>query len=67
MQPSSGISTKIEKNLPILTKFDTYAEKFSVDGDLLNTLRKKAAEAKLTCNDDEFEQSKPMLCLQIKR
>jgi carboxyl-terminal processing protease len=60
----------IDQNRKKLTdtykKFDTYAEKFSVDDDLLNTLRKKAAEAKLTCNDDEFEQSKPMLCLQMK-
>lgn len=60
----------IDQNRKKLTdtykKIDTYAEKFSVDDDLLNTLRKKAAEAKLTCNDDEFEQSKPMLCLQMK-
>jgi len=60
----------VEKNRSTLVKkyksFDAYQKGFEVDEQLLKALVENGTKAGVTLNAEEFETSKPLMCLQLK-
>ncbi|NCA78682.1 MAG: S41 family peptidase [Sphingobacteriia bacterium] len=67
---NSTVVEYVEKNRKNLTdkykNIKEYELSFSITDELLNTLRQKATDTKINCSDEEFNLSKPILCLQMK-